>query len=185
MWSEYKDSNLGPPGPKPGALPGCATLRIKWCPQSDSNWPPTDYKTVALPNELWGLIYSSTYLGTWWQTRTVIALRVKETYNLSTQPGINFTYPPWSLSLTVPSTSISSSIFSSWDLFFLPNIVSQLFSNVFGSTLYGRGVSPFPPWLIFSPKFLVEVTGIEPATFWLQTKRSPNWATPPQHIETH
>ena len=26
-WSEYKDSNLGPPGPKPGALPGCATLR--------------------------------------------------------------------------------------------------------------------------------------------------------------
>ena len=27
-WSEYKDSNLGPPGPKPGALPGCATLRI-------------------------------------------------------------------------------------------------------------------------------------------------------------
>jgi hypothetical protein len=28
-WSEYKDSNLGPPGPKPGALPGCATLRNK------------------------------------------------------------------------------------------------------------------------------------------------------------
>ncbi len=27
FWSEYKDSNLGPPGPKPGALPGCATLR--------------------------------------------------------------------------------------------------------------------------------------------------------------
>ena len=27
-WSEYKDSNLGPPGPKPGALPDCATLRI-------------------------------------------------------------------------------------------------------------------------------------------------------------
>ena len=26
-WSEYKDSNLGPPGPKPGALPDCATLR--------------------------------------------------------------------------------------------------------------------------------------------------------------
>ena len=28
FWSEYKDSNLGPPGPKPGALPGCATLRL-------------------------------------------------------------------------------------------------------------------------------------------------------------
>ena len=28
LWSEYKDSNLGPPGPKPGALPDCATLRI-------------------------------------------------------------------------------------------------------------------------------------------------------------
>ena len=28
IWSEYKDSNLGPPGPKPGALPDCATLRI-------------------------------------------------------------------------------------------------------------------------------------------------------------
>src|SRR3990167_3875774 len=27
FWSEYKDSNLGPPGPKPGALPDCATLR--------------------------------------------------------------------------------------------------------------------------------------------------------------
>ena len=26
-WSEYKDSNLGPPGPKPGALPSCAILR--------------------------------------------------------------------------------------------------------------------------------------------------------------
>ena len=29
IWSEYKDSNLGPPGPKPGALPDCATLRKK------------------------------------------------------------------------------------------------------------------------------------------------------------
>ena len=28
-WSEYKDSNFGPPGPKPGALPDCATLRMK------------------------------------------------------------------------------------------------------------------------------------------------------------
>ena len=28
IWSEYKDSNLGPSGPKPDALPDCATLRI-------------------------------------------------------------------------------------------------------------------------------------------------------------
>ena len=28
LWSEYKDSNLGPSGPKPDALPGCATLRL-------------------------------------------------------------------------------------------------------------------------------------------------------------
>ena len=27
-WSEYKDSNLGPPRPKRGALPGCAILRF-------------------------------------------------------------------------------------------------------------------------------------------------------------
>jgi hypothetical protein len=26
-WSAYKDSNLGPPAPKAGALPGCATRR--------------------------------------------------------------------------------------------------------------------------------------------------------------
>jgi len=30
-WSEYKDSNLGPSGPKPDALPGCATLRLSLC----------------------------------------------------------------------------------------------------------------------------------------------------------
>ena len=35
-WSEYKDSNLGPPGPKPGALPGCATLRR----QHSNAWRP-------------------------------------------------------------------------------------------------------------------------------------------------
>ena len=28
-WSGRKDSNLRPPGPKPGALPGCATPRKK------------------------------------------------------------------------------------------------------------------------------------------------------------
>ena len=25
-----------------------------WCPMSDSNRPPTDYKSVALPDELMG-----------------------------------------------------------------------------------------------------------------------------------
>ena len=28
-WSEQSDSNLRPPGPKPGALPGCAMLRFQ------------------------------------------------------------------------------------------------------------------------------------------------------------
>ena len=27
-WSEWKDSNLRPPAPEAGALPGCATLRF-------------------------------------------------------------------------------------------------------------------------------------------------------------
>ena len=29
LWSGRKDSNLRPPGPKPGALPDCATPRKK------------------------------------------------------------------------------------------------------------------------------------------------------------
>ena len=37
IWSEYKDSNFGPSGPKPDALPGCATLRKYWCPVTESN----------------------------------------------------------------------------------------------------------------------------------------------------
>ena len=28
-WSERQDSNLRPSGPKPDALPGCATLRLR------------------------------------------------------------------------------------------------------------------------------------------------------------
>jgi hypothetical protein len=28
-----------------------------WCPLSESNRPPTDYKSVALPDELKGLFY--------------------------------------------------------------------------------------------------------------------------------
>ncbi len=36
-WSEYKDSNLGPPAPKAGALPNCATLRTNWMRVQDSH----------------------------------------------------------------------------------------------------------------------------------------------------
>ena len=49
-WSEYKDSNLGPPGPKPGALPGCATLRITGATGRNRTGTPlktTDFKSVA------------------------------------------------------------------------------------------------------------------------------------------
>ena len=30
LWSEWQDSNLRPSGPKPDALPGCATLRSEY-----------------------------------------------------------------------------------------------------------------------------------------------------------
>ena len=29
----------------------------KWCPQQDSNPPPIEYKTIALPDELYGQIW--------------------------------------------------------------------------------------------------------------------------------
>ena len=32
-------------------------LVFVWCPLSDSNRPPTDYKSVALPNELKGRLF--------------------------------------------------------------------------------------------------------------------------------
>lgn len=32
--------------------PTTVLIKIKWCPLSDSNGPPTDYKTVTLPDEL-------------------------------------------------------------------------------------------------------------------------------------
>jgi hypothetical protein len=35
-WSEQRDSNSRPSGPKPDALPGCAMLR-KWLLELDSN----------------------------------------------------------------------------------------------------------------------------------------------------
>ena len=34
-WSEMRDSNSRPSGPKPDALPDCANLR--WCPHTESN----------------------------------------------------------------------------------------------------------------------------------------------------
>src|SRR6476620_2849007 len=47
-WSEYKDSNLGPPGPKPGALPGCATLRETKLYSISNSWSiSTAIKTLA------------------------------------------------------------------------------------------------------------------------------------------
>ena len=42
-WSEYKDSNLGPPGPKPGAL-----ARLRYTPNyiGSSDWDRTNDRTV-------------------------------------------------------------------------------------------------------------------------------------------
>ena len=42
-WSEYKDSNLGPPGPKPGALAG-----LRYTPNyiGSSDWDRTNDRTV-------------------------------------------------------------------------------------------------------------------------------------------
>ena len=48
-WSEYKDSNLGPPGPKPGALPDCATLRMKLVAGDGIEPPSGAYETPELP----------------------------------------------------------------------------------------------------------------------------------------
>ncbi len=48
-WSEYKDSNLGPSGPKPDALPGCATLRLNWCLRRESNSHPNVRSVVSYP----------------------------------------------------------------------------------------------------------------------------------------
>ena len=36
-WSGRQDSNLRPPGPKPGALPSWATSRFKWRSRRESN----------------------------------------------------------------------------------------------------------------------------------------------------
>ena len=63
-WSERKDSNLRPPAPKAGALPGCATLRKKtravacagagnlWGERWDLNPRPPGPQPGALPTEL-------------------------------------------------------------------------------------------------------------------------------------
>ena len=41
-WSGRQDLNLRPPGPKPGALPSCATSRKKWRARQESNPQPLD-----------------------------------------------------------------------------------------------------------------------------------------------
>ncbi len=46
MWSEREDSNLRPPVPKTGALPGCATLRLK------TYWVFTRCKTKQQENNI-------------------------------------------------------------------------------------------------------------------------------------
>ena len=53
-WSEYKDSNLGPPGPKPGALPDCATLRKTGAPTM------TRTRHLLITNQL---LYQMSYKG--------------------------------------------------------------------------------------------------------------------------
>ena len=40
------------PDPKSGASANSATLAYLWCRLSESNQSPTDYKSVALPDEL-------------------------------------------------------------------------------------------------------------------------------------
>ena len=64
-WSEYKDSNLGPPGPKPGALPDCATLRNNWYIVTGSNRRQPPCKDGTLPTEL-----TMQKLGAGWENRT-------------------------------------------------------------------------------------------------------------------
>ncbi len=63
---------------------------------------------------------------------------------------------------------------------FFPKILSQPSSNFCLSV--GRCFEPFPD--ILTSLCLVEETGIEPATYCLQSNRSPNWATPPNHYLT-
>jgi hypothetical protein len=36
-----------------------ANSLLGWCPMSDSNRPPTDYKSVALPDELMGQFFTT------------------------------------------------------------------------------------------------------------------------------
>ena len=57
-WSRWRDSNPRPHGPKPRALPNCATPRdytiilkfLKWWTIRDSNPGPTGYEPGALTN---------------------------------------------------------------------------------------------------------------------------------------
>ena len=46
LWSRRQGSNLRPSGPKPDALPDCATPRKLWCPLTESNCQPRITKPV-------------------------------------------------------------------------------------------------------------------------------------------
>ena len=52
-WSEQRDLNPRPSGPKPDALPSCAMLR-QWWPETESNRRHEDFQSSALPTELSG-----------------------------------------------------------------------------------------------------------------------------------
>ena len=56
VWSEQRDSNPRPSGPKPDALPSCAMLR-SWWPEAESNCRHEDFQSSALPTELSGRVY--------------------------------------------------------------------------------------------------------------------------------
>ncbi len=45
-WSRRQDSNLRPPGPKPGALPSCATSRLLMVPTAGLE-PARDLKPAG------------------------------------------------------------------------------------------------------------------------------------------
>ena len=100
-WSEYKDSNLGPPGPKPGALPDCATLRINLTWNNMWYVRHCSWSTVELFKEFFSLLrcvridsflffttrcshscfihwHTILLLGGWWEDRTPDKLRVRQ-----------------------------------------------------------------------------------------------------------
>jgi hypothetical protein len=53
LWSGWQDLNPRPTGPKPVALPNCATPRNFWQGQKDLNPRHAVLETAALPAELY------------------------------------------------------------------------------------------------------------------------------------